>query len=1079
MFSTVTFCRLLTGIVFCVPLLLPAAPEALTLLPHNREEAPALTPPGTVAAWPHAVRVGVWLPFHPPYMADIQPGQLEGVTAEYLYLLQQSLNTPFTVRRYADRQAALQALDAGEIDLLPATPALGHQRPDLMLSSVWLSDHAVLVHQASVALNLREGLAGKNLIYIGDERTGQSLRRAYPQASVSVSSDDYAAMAAVANDERVVMWSNDVTASDINARIYENQLSVASSEVDADQSLVFATRPDGQPLIEAINRVRNTLSSRIQTRIADAWRLSSPTGSASPGITLTSEQRAWVRQHPVVPVLITHTHEPMTFINEEGEESGFIISLLKRIGQQSGITFSWKNFNNVQEMRAWLRQHPQSMIALADASAPDENNILYSRPYLISSWVLVTRKDGAVIHSLDAMDGKTVAVYPGSYFLPALRQQYPRVKFIEENFSLETVFSLWSRSLDGAVLPQNAASFFLKSYLADRFKIAHILPLPPLKMAMATSEQNRVLLSIIDRALLDMTPQTMDAQLSGWQLRFTLERLNVWGRYQTLIVTAIASLIVIALMLGFFLWRNRILRNNLLVQEKLRHSLQIAKSRADKISESKSQFLSQMSHEIRTPMNALIGLLELENQGRSTPEQRSNNIAVACESARSLLMLLGDILDMAKIESGTVNVRSLPVSLSEILNSISTLFRYNADEKGLTLVTTLEVTDDTILFDPVMLKQILSNLLSNAIKFTSEGEVEVAIYQAAKKPGEQGDYVLEVCDTGPGLTEEQQQAIFEPFVQVDSNRATHRGTGLGLSICRQLSGLLGGTLEVESQPGEGTSFIFRFSAPYWRGIKDVEALPPVTPVTVARNILIVDDHAPNRLLLSQQLAFAGHRCVAVENGEQALQAWLQARPPFDLVITDCNMPVMNGFELVRLLREKERALGRPPQTILGLTAMAEEDVLTQAKEAGMTDCLFKPVGLAALLAGISQIPDDSHSVEPQVDPELVLTLDKLARSQPETFRQLIALTLTQNRDDSQALAAALAQDDPAQIKHIAHRLLGGARLIHAWPLAEVCQRLEQAAATEDGEQIRHLADACLLEIEALDAELTRMPGERT
>ncbi|MBN1084188.1 hypothetical protein JNO12_02910 [Erwinia aphidicola] len=157
------------------------------------------------------------------------------------------------------------------------------------------------------------------------------------------------------------------------------------------------------------------------------------------------------------------------------------------------------------------------------------------------------------------------------------------------------------------------------------------------------------------------------------------------------------------------------------MQQNLRRRLQIAKSRVDKISESKSMFLSQMSHEIRTPMNALIGLLELENQGRSSPQQRKNNIAVAYESARSLLMLLGDILDMAKIESGTFKVRSIPLSLTETLNSISTLFRYSADEKDITLVTRVEVRDDRILFDPVMLKQIISNLLSNAIKFTAEG----------------------------------------------------------------------------------------------------------------------------------------------------------------------------------------------------------------------------------------------------------------------------------------------------------------------------------------------------------------------
>lgn len=1081
MSSTVACYRLLTAVICFLPLLLNAASVPLALLPHARVEAPAVTPSAFFSSWRRQhpqVRVGTWLPAHPPYRVDIDPHSMEGLTAEYLFLLQQTLAIPFIVEHYADRQAALQALQSGEIDLLPATPQLASEYPELRLSSVWFPDRAVLIHQPTSRLNLEQGLAGKTLNYRSDGTLYETLKSAFPQAKPLAMDDIYASVAAVANNDHVVMFSNKVTAEEINSRIYENQLMIEESPVAADQSLVFAARQDAKPLLDQIDAVRQTISQRDQAQIADAWRLATPFMHTTSRPELTAEQREWIKQHPVVPVLITHTHEPMTFINEEGEESGFIISLLQRIGQQSGITFRWQNFENLSEMRAHLRDHPDALIALADASATQESGVVYSRPYQISSWVLVTRKDGPAIHTLDDMSGRTVAVYPGSYYLPALRKQFPQVKFIEENFSLETVFALWTRSLDGAVLPQNAAGFFLKSYLADRFKIANILPIPPLKMAMATSEQNRVLLSIINQALLDIPPQTMDAQLSGWQLRFTLERLNAWGRYQNLIIVSIASLIVIALMLIFFFWRNRLLKNNLAVQEKLRQGLQEAKSRVDKISESKSLFLSQMSHEIRTPMNALIGLLELENQGKSPPEQRKNNIAVACESARSLLMLLGDILDMAKIESGTVNVRSQPVSLSETLNSITTLFRYSADEKGLKLITTLEVTDDTLLFDPVLFKQILSNLLSNAIKFTSHGEVEVAIYQAAKRSDEQGDYVLEVCDTGIGLTADQQKAIFEPFVQVESSRSTHYGTGLGLSICRQLSELLGGTLNVDSTPGEGTSFIFRFSAPYWRGNKQDWDLSPPIAETASRFILIVDDHAPNRLLLSQQLAFAGHRCVAVENGEQALQSWLQASPPFDMVITDCNMPVMNGFELVRKLREKERALGRLPQPMLGLTAMAEQAVRAHAEAAGMTGCLFKPVGLAELLASISQQPEESLP-EHSIDPSIVLTLDKLAQSQPETYMQLIQLMVAQNQRDREGLMIALAQGDYPQIKHIAHSLLGGARLIHCTALAEVCQRLEQAAEAEDNAQVLILATACQTEIDTLDAGLRQVLKEQS
>lgn len=1064
------FRRLLAAVAIGVPLSLTAAPLPLTLLPHLEADVPALAISADLLPWlqrQQRVRVGVWQPEHPPYVVDSDAHSLEGVTADYLSLLQRTLNLPFSVQRYPNRQAAVQALIAGDIDLLPVTSQLAREYPQLRISTPWLQDRAVLVHQPSVTLNLTQGLAGKTLMYVGDERLRRALQHAWPQAQLVASDDYYSSMASVANDPDVVMWSNEVTSREINQRVYQNYLTIETSTVATEQSLVFAARADSPELIAIVDEVRRALPARTQARISGTWRLSVPENH--PALTLNAEQRAWVQQHPVVPVLIANTHEPMTFLNEQGEESGFTIDLLQRIGQQIGVTFRWLPLNNLQEMRAHLQQHPESLIALADASAGEEQGVIYSRPYLISSWVLVTRKESAAVKSLADMNGRTVAVYPGSYYLPALRAQFPQVKFVEENFSLETVFSMWTRSLDGAVLPQTAAELFLKSYLADRFKIASILPIPPLRQAMATSEQNRVLLSIIDDALLDISPQALDAQLSGWQLRFTLERLNVWGRYQNIIISSIAALVVIALMLGFFFWRNRLLKKNLAVQQKLRRRLQVAKSRVDKISESKSVFLSQMSHEIRTPMNALIGLLELENQGHSTPEQRQNNIAVACESARSLQMLLGDILDLAKIESGTFKVRTIPLSLHDTLNSISTLFRFSADEKDLTLITRIDVMDDAILFDPVMLKQIVSNLLSNAIKFTAEGEVEVVIYQAPKVRDQHGEYVLEVCDSGIGLSEAQQKAIFEPYVQVEHNPAMRKGTGLGLSICRQLCDLLGATLTVESVPGEGTSFILRFSAPIWQGSMPEAAVLTAPMAAVARKILIVDDHPPNRMLLSQQLAFAGHQSIAVENGEQALRRWLNEQPPFDLVITDCNMPVMDGFELVRALRTHEREQERTPQPMFGLTAMAEEEVAALAQEAGMTACLFKPVQLASLLARINET--QQPQAQPGINPQIVLTLEKLSQSQPENFKELIHALLTQNRLDRAGLIRELEQQNYPQIRRIAHSLLGGARFINALPLSEVCRQLELAADAAQPQQTKVFAAECLTLLDALQQEL--------
>lgn len=800
-----------------------------------------------------------------------------------------------------------------------------------------------------------------------------------------------------------------------------------------------------------------------------------PAPSASSGMAnplgLTQQEQDWVAAHPVVPVLVVNTHIPLTFINQEGKQSGYAVALLNSIGRQSGLRFTWHPFNNLVEMREQLKKDPTSLIAAADASAtgPDAG-LIYTRPIQVTDWVLVTRKNFPAINSLAGMNGKKVAVFTGSYYLPDLRRRFPQVEFVEQDFSLETALALFIHNLDGAIVPQTAASFVLKSYLEDRFRIAITVPVPPLRLAMASGEQNRALLSIIDKALERVPPQEMEEHLSGWQMRYALERFEVWGHYRTGIMSAIVLISLAAMLLVFYFWRNRLLKRTLATQRALQNELQASQAQLQKASESKSQFLAQMSHEIRTPMNALIGLLELENAGRSSPEQRRNNIAVAYESSKSLLMLVGDILDMAKIESGTFTVRSVPLSLSEMINSVSTLFRYSAEEKQLSLHASVEVQDDRILFDPVMLKQIVSNLVSNAIKFTARGEVEIIIYQAKKQPGKKGDYVLEVCDSGVGMSEEQQKAIFEPFVQLDAARRAHHGSGLGLSICRQLADLLHGSLEVESTPGEGTTFIFRFSAPIAPPEQDRSQPGASLSASHSRKILVVDDHPANRLLLVQQLEFAGHTSVAAENGAQALRLWEAEQPLFDIVITDCNMPDFSGFELVRQLREKERLAGSKPQPMFGLTAMAEQQVRDRAIQAGMTDCLFKPVELATLLSRI----DESAENVGEHPPRALLSLNKLAGSQPAAFQALVNTIIEQNRLDIAALNSALTGGDFIRVKDSAHRLAGSARLADAAGLSEICGKIEAAAQARDGEAINALIADCERLVKQLENTLRQV-----
>lgn len=222
--------------------------------------------------------------------------------------------------------------------------------------------------------------------------------------------------------------------------------------------------------------------------------------------------------------------------------------------------------------------------------------------------------------------------------------------------------------------------------------------------------------------------------------------------------------------------------------------------------------------------------------------------------------------------------------------------------------------------------------------------------------------------------------------------------------------------------------------------------------------MIVDDHAPNRLLLSQQLDFAGHRSVAVESGSQALLAWSQTSIPFDVVITDCNMPEMSGFELARRLRQMEQIAASAPVPILGLTAMAEQDVASRARNAGMTDCLFKPLEMASLLA---RIDGSSEITAPAAaDNSIIKTLDKLAKSNPRAFEDLALTIIEQNQKDMAELTTYIETADYSRIAITAHNILGGARLIAATELENSSRELELAAKNNDSDQIIHHYQQC-------------------
>jgi signal transduction histidine kinase/ActR/RegA family two-component response regulator len=424
-----------------------------------------------------------------------------------------------------------------------------------------------------------------------------------------------------------------------------------------------------------------------------------------------------------------------------------------------------------------------------------------------------------------------------------------------------------------------------------------------------------------------------------------------------------------------------------------------ARDIAEAASSAKSDFLANMSHEIRTPMTAILGFLELLEDTTATAAERREFLRTIRSNGQHLLGVINDILDLSKIEAGKLDIERLEVPLCPLVSEIVSLMRGRAAAKNLSLeLRYLCPVPETIATDPTRLRQILANLLGNAIKFTERGRVELVVRLVDSNQTENAQLAFDVIDTGVGMTAEQLQRVFQPFTQADESMSRRfGGTGLGLTISRRLARLLGGDIAVESMPRRGSTFTVTIdagslagstmltecreastsSASVPGGLADVpdiasdtdRASPPQSddstlPLAGCR-VLLAEDGVDNQRLINLLLRRAGARVTIVENGKLAVDMALASEArgePFDVLLTDMQMPVMDGYEATRRLREAGYA--RP---IVAVTAHAMRQDEQKCLEAGCDAYTSKPIEHAALIATVRRfVPKHDEVSTPTV-----------------------------------------------------------------------------------------------------------------
>ena len=1019
------------------------------------------------------LRLGISAPDYGPFDLVVNGQDFEGLTADYAQLLSQLLHIDIEVKRYPSRPLAIEALKQGELDLLSSSNGFEAQDPQLVLSLAYADDSPALVTRISNRERPPVDLAGLRVAMLDHYLPPQKVKDFYPKATLQLYPSTLTAIGAVAFGQADVYLGDFISANYLINKNYLNNVQLADFSRLEDNPFSFAVRRDNPRLLRVVNAALAVIPPSARMTILRRWSSDGPQitnpwrFNPSPG-----EQR-WMAMHPKLKVAINDQFVPLSFFDEQGTFKGLIADLLTKISVHTGLEFEAVRESTVAEGVKLVSSGKAHMLGGITSGTARENQLRFTRPYLTTPFVLTTRIGSDVPETLDEMSGRRVALVRGNVLREFIEQNYPGIQVVEADNPPAALSMVAEGAADAAVSALVSARYLVSRRFSKQLQITSTVGTQPEQIGFATASNDPQLNSILGKALMSITPGEMSELTGRWRTDIPVVE-SYWLRNRAAIIQGFA--IAAALLLVAVAWITY-LQRVIARRQQLMNELNVAKQSADEANRAKTTFLATMSHEIRTPMNAVIGMLELAMKKADQGVMDRFAIEVASVSARELLDLIGDILDIARIESGYLSLTPKRSNLKSLVEAVARMFDGLARQKHLSLTCELSPASDTdVLIDPMRFKQVVSNMLSNAIKFTNVGAVRLKLHVEPVHDGQQVSVCLRVEDTGVGISDEDQSRLFSPFVQASNNTQSARsGSGLGLVISRELCEMMGGQLRLSSVQGAGTQVEITMVVPLLEPEEiAVEEAQQEVGSTRSLNVLVVDDYPANRMLLAQQLSYLGHRVADAENGALGLKAWRMGQ--FDVVITDCSMPVMDGYELARAVRSEEVGLGRAPCQIFGFTANAQPEEAERCREAGMDQCLFKPISLkdlsACLATGVPQGPSgkSTDGSDGQID---LTYLKQLSQGDDGVVHKLLSELAISNRQDLGVLIELFVKDDYEGLSALAHGVKGGGKLIQATKLIECCEQLEEICRMAEPQGLAGAVDALHYSMEQLADELDR------
>jgi len=676
----------------------------------------------------------------------------------------------------------------------------------------------------------------------------------------------------------------------------------------------------------------------------------------------TPKEMKWLENKQAITYVYDPDWAPFEWKNEIDNHTGIISDVLSLIQKNTGIKFIPVNTDTWEESVELVKSKKVNMFSAITQNSSREEYLNFTSKNIFSyPAVLITKFDDKKVYLNIGKDlkGKKIGIVKGSGLGQYIKVQHPELEYVELPSTRDGFSSIQNNTIDLFAINTVTAKYYIEKKGFDDLKIALKLDyVHQLKIAIHKNLPSEII-SILDKSLTSISEQELNDILNKWTEIPTEQHIDWKLLFQ---IAGILFFVIILLT-----WSNR--RLNLKVKARTEElvaaniklgdngkKLQRAIKKAEAASNAKSEFLSLMSHEMRTPLHGIIGLQNLiGTDAEQLSREQQENLILAQQSAKSLQVLVNDVLDLAKVESGNMELVEEPFELKNCICDAIVPFVLSAREKKIVITLHIEEAPKSIIGDELRLRQVLLNLIGNSVKFTDQGEITVHVIR------KESQLHFSIKDTGVGISKTDLETIFEPFKQGrHSARLTQTGTGLGTSIVKRFIDLMRGKIEVSSELGKGSCFLFTvpcnsvgsetinihksssdgifITAPNLKEEKD-EQRPGL------RVLLAEDDPIAQRIVF-KQLSKAGMQVDITVNGESA---WKKVQDQtYDLLLTDIRMPGMDGIELTKKIRMLETHANKPRLLIIGLSAHALEDVVSECLEAGMDHFMTKPVDPEAI-----------------------------------------------------------------------------------------------------------------------------------